>query len=506
MPDDSAKLSNVVKNDVVKKTDYNTLKSKVDSIDVSKYVGRTKYETYGKTIYDKIDAVEKKIPVLTDFVTTGRFNHEKNLLATKTALTTLENKIPDVSTLATKTSPSSLLPVSTFNSKVTKLEGKVITVDNKFSGFVKKTDYGAEITKIKNDYATNASLDSKLTDLKAQHVADEVKKVDEKTKTNAGDILRFENRLKQKEDIVDENQRGLSFNRGFFFYMDQSYLVYDCKMSSFNFSDCKISVWKSTDIFNYLGNSNMNAVGHSGGDLPALKNDGRMYVYLSGNHFEQNKVIIPNNNNVINIYCVYELRSVTASRDDTFTIQNALFGAMEITKNADTSEYAYKGYGICFDERGTFSKGSINNGRNVLIFGVDESSLVHANNKANNIYVMGDLFVQRINDTTLYAEKVYNQNFTQASKKFVLSLHYNGDDSYLFVNGKQELKFKAKASHLVKEKLCMGNLSDQWTASESEKKGLHGNIYDFVVDYEAIAGVGPIYDFHRYLMIKHNIK
>ena len=211
VPDDLAKLSNVVKNDVVKNTDYNALKSKVNGIDVSKYVGRTKYETDGKAVYDKIDAVEKMIPVLTDFV-----NHEKNLLPTKTALITVENKIPDVSTLAKKTSLSSLLPVSTFNSKVTELEGKVTTVDNKFSGFVKKTDYGAEITKIKNDYATNASLDSKLNDLKAQHIADKVKKVDDKTKKNASDILGFENRLKQKEDIVDENQRGLSFNRGLF--------------------------------------------------------------------------------------------------------------------------------------------------------------------------------------------------------------------------------------------------------------------------------------------------
>ena len=250
----------------------------------------------------------------------------------------------------------------------------------------------------------------------------------------------------------------------------------------------------------------MNAVGDSGNDLPALTNDGRMSVYLSGNYFTQNKVIIPNNNNVINIYCVYELQPIVPSRDTTFTVQNALFGAMQITKNSDTSKYKYKGYGICFDEGGTFSKGNINNGRNVLIFGVDESSLVHANNKVNNIYVMGDLFVQAINDTTLYAEKVYSQNFSQASKTFVPSMHYNGDDSYLFVNGKEELKFKCKTEHLIKEKLCLENLSDQWTTSESEKTGLYGNIYDFVVDYEQIVGVGPIYDFHRYLMIKHNIK
>ena len=87
----------------------------------------------------------------------------------------------------------------------------------------------------------------------------------------------------------------------------------------------------------------------------------------------------------------------------------------------------------------------------------------------------------------------------------MLSLHYNGDDSYLFVNGKQELKFNAKTDQLVKETLCIGNLSDQWTTSESEKTGLYGKIYDFVVDYEQILGVKAIYDMHRYLMTKHNI-
>ena len=55
----------------------------------------------------------------------------------------------------------------------------------------------------------------------------------------------------------------------------------------------------------------------------------------------------------------------------------------------------------------------------------------------------------------------------------MLSLHYNRDDSYLFVNGRQELKFKCKTDQLVKEKLCIGNLSNQWTTSESEKTGLY---------------------------------
>ena len=162
----------------------------------------------------------------------------------------------------------------------------------------------------------------------------------------------------------------------------------------------------------------MTAVKNASGDLPELRVYGDYYVYLSGNHFQKNTEIFKIFNTIIiNIYCVYKLDPISSSRDDTFTVQNALFGAMGITKNADTNKYKYKGYGICFDEGGSFSKG--NNGKNVLIFGVDESSLVHANNKANNIYVTGDLFVQGINDTTLYAEKIYSQNFTQPSKKFV---------------------------------------------------------------------------------------
>ena len=117
------------------------------------------------------------------------------------------------------------------------------------------------------------------------------------------------------------------------------------------------------------------------------------------------------NDNVINIYIVYKLDPIT-SKDTTFTIQNALFGAMQITKNADTSKYNYKGYGICFHEseefnhvrkRGNFS--DTTDGRNVIIFGVDMSFSKHANNKANNIYVMGKDYIQKINNTKYMQKK-----------------------------------------------------------------------------------------------------
>ena len=293
-------------------------------------------------------------------------------------------------------------------------------------------------------------MTSRLNDLKSQHIANEVKKIDDKTKKNASDILGFESRLKQKEDIADEVQRENALTSGRDYYLDKMYLLYECKALSFKYTINKINLWKSNGINNYTSDSDMDAVSKGTTDLPCLVDNGRMSVKLASAYFKQTKLIHPNNNNnVINIYIVYKIEPIFRLSD--YTVQNALFGGVKITKNAtDTSKHKYEGYGICFDEGGTFSKGGISNGRNVLIFGVHENSLVHANNKANNIYVMGDLFVQGINDTTLYAEKIYSQNFTAVNKKFVLSLHYNGVDSYLFVNGKQELKFKAKDDQIVK--------------------------------------------------------
>ena len=239
-------------------------------------------------------------------------------------------------------------------------------------------------------------------------------------------------------------------------------------MGSFGFGSKDISAWKSTGIYNYSSRSNMNALGNSKNDLLHLKNDGRMHVYLSGNHFQQNKKIIPNNDNAINIYYVYKLDPIASSRDTSFTIKIELFGAMQITKIAtDNTKDNYKGYGICFDERNQFghtiTEGGFThttNGRNVLLFGADMSFSVHATNRANHIYLMGDGLMQGINDTTIYVEKNYYIIFMDPGKKFVLNLHYNGDNSYLFVNGRQELKFKCKTDQLVKEKLCIGNLSD----------------------------------------------
>ena len=373
-----------------------------------------------------------------------------------------------------------------------------------------------DIATIKNDYVSNASLTNQLNNLKSQHIATEVTGIDNKTKKNANDISAIKNELEKKEYDINENEIGIRFNRSFFYYLQQNNLVYECKVNSFIFSNKKISKWESAGVLNRSDYYSMNGIKDTKEETPILKNNEKMYVYLKGSHFQQNNVLTSNNNhvindNVVNIYIVYKLDPIT-SRDTTFTIQNALFGAMQITKNDDTNKYNYKGYGICFDEseefthvrkRGNFS--DTTTGRNVIIFGVDMSFSKHANNKANNIYVMGKDYIQKINDTKIYAEKMYYRNFTDPGKKFVLRLHYNDNNSYLYGNGNQELKIKAKTDHLVKEKLCLVNLSDQWTTSQSEKTGLFGKIYDFVVDYEHVAEATKILVMHRYLITKHSI-
>ena len=156
------------------------------------------------------------------------------------------------------------------------------------------------------------------------------------------------------------------------------------------------------------------------------------YVFFSGNYFVQD--IINISNNVINIYCIYKLDPIDFSRNNKFTIQNVLFGAIKITKNANNSKYKYKGYGICFDESEEFThvrkEGNFNHttsARNVIIFGADMSFSKHANNKANNLYVMDKHYIQKINDTTIYAEKMFYRNFMYPGHKFILSLHYNGE-------------------------------------------------------------------------------
>ena len=133
------------------------------------------------------------------------------------------------------------------------------------------------------------------------------------------------------------------------------------------------------------------------------------------------------------------------------------------------------------------------------------SSSVHTNNRTKSILVLGKDFIQGLDNTTIYAEKLYSINSTKTNTKFCLGLHYNGENSYLFVNGTEIIKFKAKDSEIVANSLCLGNISKDFSVDNMKKAGLNRYVYDFSVDYDAIA-VDDIIDIRKYLMEKNNIK
>ena len=142
-----------------------------------------------------------------------------------------------------------------------------------------------------------------------------------------------------------------------------------------------------------------------------------------------------------------------------------MFCAVSLTKHNDIDEYKYSGYGIGFDRKGTFSFLSGGFGCNAINFGVDMSSSIHVDNKKKYILILGEGPTQRLDGTTLTAEKMYSINFTENNKKFCLSLHYNGTNSYLFVNDTELIKFKAKDFEIVAIPLCLGNISKDFSAN-----------------------------------------
>ena len=173
---------------------------------------------------------------------------------------------------------------------------------------------------------------------------------------------------------------------------------------------------------------------------------------------------------IVNIYIVYELAASSSHTSDP-TINNCLFGAVTLTKNADIEKYKYSGYEIGFERRSSFSFTSGGFCQNVLIFGVDISYSIHIGNKKKDILVLRRGPTQGL-ESTLTAEKMYVINFTVTRKKFCLSLHYNGTNSYLFINGTKICKFKAKDSETVASPLCLGNISKDWSADNMKKQDL----------------------------------
>ena len=129
--------------------------------------------------------------------------------------------------------------------------------------------------------------------------------------------------------------------------------------------------------------------------------------------------------------------------------------------------------------------------------------LAHVDKKKKDILILCEGPTQGLDDTIRTGEKTYSIKFTEFRKKKFLSLRYNGANSCLFVNRVEIHKFKAKDSEVNAIPLCLGNVSKDFSV-DNMKTGLNEYVYDFSVDYNAIA-VGNILDIHNYLMEKHGI-
>ena len=183
---------------------------------------------------------------------------------------------------------------------------------------------------------------------------------------------------------------------------------------------------------------------------------------------------------------------------------NTSFGAVKLTKNTDVDKYKYFGYGIEFDGHRYYSHPSGGTGKSLIIFEVDMSSSTKIDNRGKNILIAGKGPTQGLGKHSLSAEKMYSINFTKVNTKFCLSLHYNGANSYLFVNGTEIHKFTTKDSMIFPNNLCLENVSKDFSASNMKTTRFNGYIYDFSVDYNSI-DVNDIKNMHKYLMKKNNI-
>ena len=201
-----------------------------------------------------------------------------------------------------------------------------------------------------------------------------------------------------------------------------------------------------------------------------------------GSCLKQDK-ITHSHEKIVNIYIIYELDKISTKTSPT--VVNYLFGAVSLTKNADIDKHKYSGYGIGFDRRNVYLFGD-GFGRNVITFGVNMSSSVHIDNKGEYILISCEGPTQGL-ENKLTAEKLCSINFTENNKKFCLSLNYNGANSYLFVNGKEIHKSKARYSEIVATPLCLGNISKDWSVGNMKKTELTGYVYDFSVGCDAIA-------------------
>ena len=302
----------------------------------------------------KLTELENKIP-------------DASSLATKTALMAVENKIPDVSSLVKKTN---------YNTKITEIEKKL--TDNNHDKYITTPEFNAIAADVFNARLAQANLITK-TDFDAK-----LSSLNRKITQNKSKHLLVENELNKLKTFDSSYFIGKSH-----FEEDgtQNYLVFQPINKYFKVitNTDYISSWKSKG----LSAESIKPPTTSDNSLtPVLNYYGtKTRVKFNGSCLQQPKLSYTHGT-IVNIYIVYEL-SASSSHSDDPTLENCLFGAATLTKNADIDKYGYSGYGIGFDRKSSFSFPSGGFGQNVIIFGIDMSSSADVDNKNRDILIFG---------------------------------------------------------------------------------------------------------------------
>ena len=266
--------------------------------------------------------------------------------------------------------------------------------------------------------------------------------------------------IKKKNLVIKNDLKKIkTFDLGYFIgksHFDeegaQNYLVFQSILKYFKLNSKWITKWKSKG----LSNKSLEVVSISNNTLtPSINYYGdKVRLRFTGSVLQQ-KTVTYGHKKVVNFYVVYEIINFNGI-DNYPTLTNALFGAVKLSKNADIDKYKYSGQGIRFDGHEYFTHLNGGTGRYAVIFAVDMSSSTKIDNKRKDIFILGKGPTQGLCEHSLSAEKIYSINFTKVNTKFCLSLHYDGANSYLFVNGTEIHAFLAKDSIIIPNNLCIG--------------------------------------------------
>ena len=205
--------------------------------------------------------------------------------------------------------------------------------------------------------------------------------------------------------------------------------------------------------------------------------------------FEKDRLAVEQNNYLtkfLNVYKVYDFYAWPRNPNNNFKYKNFLFGSTSIVKNSDKEKYVYSCFGLILDSAGSWD--------------LDNCTAWNVFSSLGKCPTFG------VNGSFGPPKEKFSINFSKSNKLFCLSLHYNADNSCLFVNAKDIFSFKADNENVnFPTQLCLESICNGFSTTESREVSLNGNVYDFSVDYNSI-DKSDILNIQKNLMKKNNIK